>query len=460
MPNYIDLFGAEVENKKQKFIQYLTKGRELKYLESDYEKQFNRFFITLKNHKLKDENFEALAIDASGKKREFLNGVYFYVTRASGIQNNGKKIRILDTNVFTITGSNTEVDRYFGRKSEHIEFKVLKSYIDNQEKRNEFRVCFIDGSIYNRLMSPVFEFTVEEDEKFMLDYFELVFDVIQRAKDKNIILIGVSKDSREIFFRNALLDEIYYEERENLKKSGNLNGTEISIIESVIKKIDEYNEENVKKFKRLVNNKPNLLKKMLRIYNEYHYQRTDGEIIYRFAKSSGYTYPMEKGLGRPEQINLFKVMINKTQTYLLSRFKKFLLNLNGIDKQHFILRGEKILKRFSVIPTFISFHILPDIRDNPIKIDVPSWCFKNYNRLIDYPYVNFYNTKDPIINKILFYNMKMYGGLSNYNLLLSAAHNDAVLREKTYNEIYEQFLQDKLELILPHRRRTKRELYG
>ncbi|MHA1723813.1 MAG: DNA double-strand break repair nuclease NurA [Promethearchaeota archaeon] len=460
MPNFIDLFGSQIDNKKRTFIQYLTKGKELKFLEKDYEKQFKRFFIPIKTNTSIPENFEAVAVDASGKKREFSNGTYFLIYRASGIQNNGNIKRMLDTDIFTLSEASTEINRYFGRKLEHIELKVLESYLNEIEKTNQLRVGFIDGSIYNRLMSRIFEFSVEGDEKFMLNYIEKVFEVLTKAKEKNVVLIGVSKDSRESFFRNALLDEIYYEERDKLKKSGKLTQKELLLIEDVIKEIDVYNEDKVRRFKELVKKNPILLNKMYLIYNEYLNLRTDGEIMYRFAKDPGYTFPIEKGLGRREQVNIFKQMVNNTDNYISSKFRRYLSNLDDKEKKKFLIEARRVIQKFNNIPTFISYHILPDIRDNPIKIDVPGWYFKTYHKLINFPHVCFYNQTDPMIEKILLVNMKLYCGLNNYNLLLSAAHNDAVLREKTYMDVYEQYLQDKLELVLPYRRRTKRQIYG
>ena len=45
MPNYIDLFGIQIEKNREKFIQYLTKGLELKFLKNDYKKQFLKHYL-------------------------------------------------------------------------------------------------------------------------------------------------------------------------------------------------------------------------------------------------------------------------------------------------------------------------------------------------------------------------------------------------------------------------------
>ena len=68
------------------------------------------------------------------------------------------------------------------------------------------------------------------------------------------------------------------------------------------------------------------------------------------------------------------------------------------------------------------------------------------------------NEFEPLLKKLINFIIKLYGGAGNYNLLLSAAHDNVVLRLSSFNEIYEKLLEDKLEIILPFKRRTKRYL--
>lgn len=456
MPNYIDLFGIQIENNREKFIQYLTKGLELKFLKNDYKKQFLKHYFLL--DKIDEGDiFDAIGIDASGKKREFINGTYFYLNRASGVQNNGEIIRKLEADVFTSNGTSNEINTYFGRKGEYIEHKVLKTFLDNQDEGGEMKVCFIDGSLYSRLLMPhLIESPINRDETFILTHLETLFQIFKEALNKNVLLMGISKDSRDSAFRNALLDEIFYEERANLIH--HLKPDELHIINAVIKGIDTINEENIREFYSLVSNEPNLLKKMKQIYDEYNITRTDSEIVYRFAEVSGFTYPLEKGLGRIRQQNIFNDMIKNPENFVRKNFRKYISNLNEVNKNQFISNAIKIIRQYSDMPTFISFQILIDIRDNPIKVDFPSWYFKNWHKLLDFPHVDFFNISEPLFKDFIKIVLKMYGGFENYNLLLSAAHDDAVLRNKTYNEIYEQILQDKLDILLPFRRRTRREL--
>lgn len=456
MPNFIDLFGVQIENNREKFIQYLTKGLELKFLKNDYKRQFLKHYFLLDKIDESD-NFNAIGIDASGKKREFINGTYFYLNRASGVQNNGDTIRKLDADVFTSNGTSNEVNTYFGRKSEYIEHEVLKEFLDAQDEGKEMKVCFIDGSLYSRLLMPhLIESPINYDETFILKHLETLFQVLKESLKKNVLLMGFSKDSRDTSYRNALLDEIFYEERANI--THHLTPDELQTINAVIKGIDLINEKNIREFYSLIKNKSVLLKKMNQIFDEYNITRTDAEIIYRFRDFAGFTHPMEKGLGRIKQQKIFNNMIQNTENFIRRNFKKYLSNMDEVNKNKFIIYAKKVLRQYSEMPTFISFHILIDVRDNPIKIDIPSWYFKNWRKLLDFPHVNFFDISVPFFKDIIKIVLKMYGSSENYNLLLSAAHDDVVLRKNTYNEIYEQFMQDKLEILLPFRRRTRREL--
>ncbi len=454
MPNFIDLFGEEISRKRERFIQYLKKGLELKTLNSDYKNQFDSYFLNLDDLPHSHHKFEALAVDASGKTREFSNGTFFYLTRASGIINNGDVLRKLEANVFTLDGSTFEVNTYFGRKSENLEFKIIEEYIRSQEKGDKYKLCLVDGSLYSRLMSHIIESPVLGDETFIIDHFKKLFKVLKEAKDKNIILLGLSKDSRDTFFRNAILDEIYYENRKKIKRS--LTPDEYRIIKTVIKEIDNPNESKVRTFRELIEKHPKILDKLEAIYREYWISRTDWEIIYRFSEYPGFTFPIEKGLGRPEQLKIFKNMVNKTQNYISNHFKKYLTTLTEKRKATFIKEASFVIKNLSDMPTFISFHILLDMRDNPIKVDIPSWYFKDWNHLIHFPFVKFVKGVDPLLKKLISNIRELYGGIENHNLLLAAAHEDAVLKNRIYDEVYENCLQDKLNMIFYHKRRIKR----
>lgn len=457
MPNFIDLFGKEISNKKERFIQYLTEGLKLKNLKSDYKKQFEKYFLPLQKYiEPYTQDFKAIAIDASGKKREFSNGTYFYLTRASGFINDGEILRKLEADVFTLEGSGFEVNTYFGRKSENLEFQILEKYLKSQKNNEKTNICFIDGSLYSRVMSHIVESPVLENETFIIDHINQVFKVLKEAKRKNVLLVGISKDSRDNFFRNALLDEIYYETREKIKDSLTLG--EYNIIQEVIKGIDSPDNSKIKKFEDLITKKPKLLQKIKSIYEEYLVSRTDWEIIYRFSEYPGFSFPIEKGLGRFEQKRIFKNMTKESQNYILNHFRKYISKLDTHEKSKFLTNSEKIIKQFSTIPTFISFHTLLDLRDNPIKIDIPSWYFNDWNYLTRFPYVKFRETIEPLLTKIISIIKELYGGIDNYNLLLSAAHDDAVLRNRVYNEVYETCLQDKLDLnlLFYQKRRIKR----
>jgi hypothetical protein len=456
MPNFIDLFGNEVKKKRERFIQYLTKGLELENLKSDYKKQFNKYFLKLDEHISPKEKFDAIAVDASGKRREFSNGTYFTLTRASGVENNGNISRKLEANVFTVNGSDAAVSTYFSRKSENLEFKIIEDYINSQRKNSNLKICLIDGSLYSRFMSHAVEIPIKDDEIFIIDYFKRIFRILKQAKEKNIILLGISKDSRDIFFRNALLDEIYYKNREKIRDS--LSKIEYNLIQEVIKGIDTPDSSKIQQFTALIDKEQELLKKIEEIYKEYLVSRTDWEIIYRFSEYPGFTFPIEKGLGRREQQKVFKHMINESQSYLSRNFRRYISHLSGGDKSKFLKESEPVIKNFAKIPTFLSFHMLLDNRDNAIKIDIPSWYFNDWHYLTDFPYVKFADSIDPLFEKVLSVIKQLYGGIDNYNLLLSAAHDDAVLRNRVYNEVYEGSLQDKLNinLFLYQKRRIKR----
>lgn len=87
--------------------------------------------------------------------------------------------------MFSISGPVRKEETYIGWKAEYLEFKVLESYIDIQNKENQkLKVVFIDGSLYSRFMLPIFESTVVGDEYFILKYLELYYKVLNETKKK------------------------------------------------------------------------------------------------------------------------------------------------------------------------------------------------------------------------------------------------------------------------------------
>ena len=122
--------------------------------------------------------------------------------------------------------------------------------------------------------------------------------------------------------------------------------------------------------------------------------------------------------------------------------------------QHLIKQVEYLEQSTSII----TFHLLPDPRDTPLRIDVPSWALGMHsNTMKDFDgmkIVENFNTN--ALDNLLQLIMAGYGGLENYNIWLTKADEDVRLGRRTMDTLYESLLERELKTKLRHNRSYRR----
>jgi len=449
MPKFLDLFIREIR-KKRESMREMIENEHTSMLEKDFEKIFRHHWHPLPNNEI--EEFHLFAIDGSRGLREYANGSRFYVTRAFALSNKGIKLRLLETGIFLAKGSDEDVRRYLSQKTELVEMKLALEAASHL--KGSRKVILIDGSLYGRMMHLPMDSPVEGDRALLIKYMDIYSKLLTICRDRNILLIGVSKDSRTEFLRSKILNHIYQDELNSLVSK--LSHDEIKILERCIEKIEEQPDRSLKTVRRLKRKYGGLLDKFEEIIKEYTRIRPDFQLILRFSSNPGYCTPIELGpLGwiRKE----FRSMAKKPERFVRRRFRNAIAeNINREDE--FIEHATRVITALTKFPTILSFHLLLNPRDTPLRIDVPSWVYGSKNTLSSFMKTQFVEANHTI-NEIISILRAGYAGLRNYNIWLKHADEEVKLHREDMDSLYERVLEKELGLTLIHTRGYRRVKY-
>ncbi len=449
MPRFIDLFMEVLRAKKTSMREKLGM-KEDSIINEALKAVFDRNWHQIPREDL--EEVHVFAVDGSRAMREYVGGARFYVTRAFGVTNKGEKARLLDSDVFYARGREEEVQGYISLKTEFVEMKLA---LQNVKKlKGDLKFILIDGSLYGRMSHLFREFPVDGDSAFSLDYIKLYSELLEKCKENNIHLVGVSKDSRANFTKTLLLKELFSEELKALKET--LTPEERLTLSRCFKTINTNPNFTFEKLTELKKRHGRALEKMEAILLEARIG-TDFQMISHFASSPGYTTPVE--LGAQEQaMTMLKNISRNAEGYVRHNFKNAIVeNYNRRDE--FLREAVETIRLILNFPTVVSFHVLFDPRDTPIRVDVPSWD------------VGLDNTMRELTGNLLLYEFKEkveevlrlllsgYGGLRNYNVWLKYADDMVKLHLRDVDDIYERALERELGFLLIHTRGYRRVQY-
>jgi len=113
MPKFLDLFVREIHKKRSRLKERLEKGQ-VSSLDSDFKDLLIKNWHPLPERETTD--VDLVAVDGSRAVREYANGSRFYVVRAFGQSNNGRKSRALETEVFLSRGNEQSIRSYISQK--------------------------------------------------------------------------------------------------------------------------------------------------------------------------------------------------------------------------------------------------------------------------------------------------------------------------------------------------------
>lgn len=426
MPDFLDEFASSVGDKKEALKAKILKGTP-NPLHDDFERYLNSNWVPLNDM----EQFSVrptgslgiMAVDSSVYTNLLSTGGIFYVIRSLAVFRDQSR-KMLETDAFFTKASLLDAQLFIGRKMEMFEFRAavdaLKSGLDCDS-------ILIDGSLYGRASHLPIETPVEDQRIMLLQYFQVYREFMDLCREKGILLMGVSKESRSTFFRDYLLKLLFNEALENLK--ANFDPRDLQKLRPLFEEM-LYHERSVRnKFSKLREKHGKKLGTVRLILEELASSRPDYQLIMNHAKTPGYTQPLLLG----PSVNAargFEQYRRDPQKYIRSHFP-----LTSREKgKEFVAWASGILQGLMTFPGIISLHILLDARDSPIRVDLPVWDHT-------FPKTGWPRPIDLNVEGLLKVMITGYCGLDCYNLWLKNVDERVRLKKRVVDTIYFPFME-------------------
>ncbi len=437
MPAFLDEFASAINSKKEKMREKIFRGKPTPLLES-FKSYFNAHWIEVDKTKYTSNPSELniLAIDSSVYTNLLSTGGIFYIIRALAAWRDKVQKRI-ETDVFYTREAFLEIRDFIGRKMELLEFKAAIDALKNGFKGN---AILLDGSLYGRAMHLPIEIKIEGERAMLLNYFQTYLELLDLCRGKDILLIGVSKESRSTFYRDYLLSLIFEEELGKIEFEEDREE-----LKTLFPMVLDNERAAFDRFQKLKAKHGAKLETIELILNELASSRPDFQLVINFASSIGYTQPLLLGPSAGAARALEKYRSNPWE-YLENNFPTL-----GREKE-FIDWAANIISNIPKLPSFLSLHILLDPRDSPIRIDLPFW-----DRSL--PEINWPKPVNLNLEAILRIIITGYCGLDRYNLWLADVDQKVRLRRKIVDEIYFPYLEKLLQSKIIRGRGYRRVKY-
>jgi len=423
MPDFLDEFASSIGGQKETLKERILRGKP-NPLQDTFRKHFEPLWRPLGNIEEYASNVGELgvtAVDSSLYMNLLSTGGIFYVIRSLAVCKDKEQKR-LETNVFFTKSGLLEAHYYIGTKMEMLEFQAA---IDALKKGFECNAILIDGSLYGRAMHVPVETRIEEDRTVVLEYFKTYAELLDLCRKKDIIIAGVSKESRATFYRDFLLKQIFIEELEKT----DIEAGDKQKLSAVFPETLENEKTAFSKFRKLKQKHGSKLETVELILNELASSRPDYQLVMNFAESVGYTQLLVLGPSRRAAERMRPFTLNP---------KKYVMNNFPITTREkgkeFVDWGSGIISSIPNFPSFISFYLLMDVRDSPMRIDVP--CWEQPLSKTGWP--------KPIevdIQTLLKIMVSGYCGLDAYNLWLKNADERVKLKRRVVDELYFPYME-------------------
>jgi len=393
---------------------------------------------------------KAVAVDGSMARRFLAVGSVFYIVRSLAICGK-RKFRHLESDVFASRADVGDIARYISRRSEWVEHKVAEEAI--QAERG-FKFLLLDGSLHGRLRAVPRDVLHEGQRGFMIEYFREYCELLETCRNRDVIPVGVSKDSRATMLRDHFLKILLDKELEKLKPAreddDEIRGTFNRILQ-------RQRGQRVRRLRTLESTYgAGSLDRVLQILFEARTLRSDHQMILNFTTGGGYSTPLELGAyGRG--VGLLDMYRRQPREYVRTHFPEAIDEAE--DSEKFVDEASRVLSKIPSIPTTVSLHALFDRRDTPMRIDMPSWAFGINRSLKDL--TGFSTLSDLDVKDVLSTLRLLFGGIRHYNVLLTSVDSEVRLRRDTVNRIYLPLVERSLKLPLPlvHVRGYRRDWY-
>jgi hypothetical protein len=232
----------------------------------------------------------------------------------------------------------------------------------------------------------------------------------------------VSKESRSTFYRDYLLKLIFNETLEKL--SSCIEEADLLKLKPIFTELLDDEKSALRKFEKLRHKYGKKLDIIALILEELASSRPDYQIIMNYAHTPGYTQPLLLGPSARTARRL-EACRKEPVKYVRTNFP-VTIREKGND---FVNWASNILLNINAFPGIISFYLLLDTRDSPIRIDVPCWDYTfsstGWPKPIDFR-----------VDEVLRVMITGYCGLDCYNLWLKKVDERVRLKKRVVDNIY------------------------
>ncbi len=427
-PDFLGEFASSFSKKEGIMKERMLEGK-TNPLRDRLEKHFLSNWIQLDHI----ESFSAnpgdlgvAAVDSSVYTNPLSTGGIFYVVRSLAVCKSETR-KLLETDVVFTKGSLLDAQRFVSMKMEMLEFQVALNFL--KEDCGCSRVL-IDGSLYGRAVHLPIETKIEEQRLTLLDYLQTFREFLEICKNKDIVPIGVSKESRADFYRNYLLRLLFDEELENV--SSQVDPIIIQKLKPLFLELlsgETAKESAFRKFSQLKEKCGDTLELVTLVFEELTSSRPDYQLIMSLAESTGYTKPLLLGPS-PVMSRFFELCRNNPERYV-RRYFPITYREKG---QEFVKYASNIVSSFTTFPGIVSLHLLLDAHDSPIRVDLPYWD-QTFTK------TGWPKPVDLKVDDLLNVMVTGYGGLDCHNLWLKNVDERVRLKKKVVDNIYFPYME-------------------
>lgn len=425
MPDFLEEFASSISGKKETLKERILRGKP-NPLQSSFEKNFNDHWVTIdemSKFSVNPNELSVMAVDSSVYTNLLSTGGIFYVIRSLAVCRDKERKR-LETDAFFTKASFLESQRFLGRKMEMLEFEVA---IDALKGGFECGHILVDGSLYGRASHLPIETEIEDQPLALLHYFQAYRELFDLCRKQRIPLIGVSKESRSDFYRNYLLKPIFEETLESLGEE--IDPTDLQKLRPIFTEILFREEVALHKFARIQSKYGKKLETIKLVLDELRSCRPDYQLIMNHAKTPGYTEPLLVGPSENMARRLERYLKDPAR-YVRSHFPATVREKG----KEFVSWASQILSSIMGFPGIVSLHVLLDVRDSPIRIDMPCWDYT-------FPRTGWPKPVDFNVEELLKVMVTGYCGLDCYNLWLKNVDQRVRLKKSVVDTVYFPFME-------------------
>jgi hypothetical protein len=423
MPEFLDEFAASVLSKKDAVKEKVLKGTP-NPLQDRFRGTFPSFWVQIDNPASLGVNpaeLSVMAVDSSIYSNLLSTGGVFYVARSLAVCRDVEQ-KLLESDVFFSKGGSVAEHDFISVKMEMLEFQVA---IDALKSGFGCGAVLVDGSLFGRLVHVPLESKVEEQRLVLLDYFRVYRELLDVCRRNNVALVGVAKESRSTSFRDFLLSLFFKEE---LAKA-EVDDDDARMLKPLFMEVVDNATAGLQRFERFNQKYGNKLEVIELVLNELARSRPDYQVVMNFADCLGYTRPLVLGPS-PRLARRLSESRSDPRGYVKKNFPNTLREKG----KGFVEDAAEVIASIPDFPALVSFYVLFDKRDSPIRIDVPCWDQK----LVD---VGWHKPASVDLTDVLKVLATGYCGLDCHNLWLKNVDERVRLKKKTVDNIYVPYME-------------------